>query len=74
MARSVFKLQEDEEEERDALETGDLVVLHGKRGVQKTEEDGEADDEFEALLSMTMSESVGKTKIARASTQVQSNG
>lgn len=47
------------------------VVLNGwGAGVERTEEDGEAEDEFEALLSKTMSESVEKTKIARATTQV----
>lgn len=50
---------------------GDEVVLNGYgTGVERTEEDGEAEDEFEALLSKTMSESVEKTKIARATTQV----
>lgn len=50
---------------------GDEVVLNGYgAGVVRTEEDGEAEDEFEALLSKTMSESVEKTKIARATTQV----
>lgn len=47
------------------------MVLNGwGAGVARTEEDGEAEDEFEALLSKTMSESVEKTKIARATTQV----
>lgn len=50
---------------------GDEVVLNGYgAGIERTEEDGEAEDEFEALLSKTMSESVEKTKIARATTQV----
>lgn len=50
---------------------GDEVVLHGWGArAERTEEDGEAEDEFEALLSKTMSESVEKTKIARATTQV----
>ena len=50
---------------------GDEVVLNGYgAGMERTEEDGEAEDEFEALLSKTMSESVEKTKIARATTQV----
>lgn len=51
---------------------GDDVVLHKSRGVERTEEDGAADAEFEAMLSKTMSESVEKTKIARATTQVSS--
>ncbi|CAM9480698.1 unnamed protein product, partial [Laminaria digitata] len=51
-------------------EGGDDVVLHPGGAVEKTEEDEEAEDEFEALLSKTMSESVEKTKIARATTQV----
>lgn len=46
------------------------MVLHDGRGVERTEEDGAADAEFEAMLSKTMSESVEKTKIARATTQV----
>lgn len=60
-------------EEGGVLEAGggDEVVLNGYgAGVERTEEDGEAEDEFEALLSKTMSESVEKTKIARATTQV----
>lgn len=52
-------------------DAGDDVVLHGSgEMVPKTEEDVGAEDEFEALLSKTMSESVEKSKIARASTQV----
>lgn len=50
-------------------EEGDDVVLHGRGALERTEEDGEAEDEFEALLSKIMSESVEKTKIARATTQ-----
>ena len=48
------------------------MVLHGGGRAERTEEDGAADEEFEALLSKTMSESVEKTKIARATTQVLS--
>ena len=51
-------------------EGGDDVVLHPRGEVEKTEEDEEAEDDFEALLSKTMSESVERTKIARATTQV----
>lgn len=50
---------------------GHDVVVHGRDAVQRTEEEEEAEDEFEALLSKTMSESVEKTKIARATTQVR---
>lgn len=46
-------------------------MLHPQGTVEKTEADEEAEDEFEALLSKTMSESVEKTKIARATTQVE---
>ncbi|CAM9681409.1 unnamed protein product, partial [Ectocarpus sp. 8 AP-2014] len=67
----------DSQRKRDDVDGGDdgedeeEVVLHGwGAGVERTEEDGEAEDEFEALLSKTMSESVEKTKIARATTQV----
>lgn len=61
-----------QEGERGLLEEeGEDVVLHrGPGAVPRTEEDGEADDEFEALLSKTMSESVEKSKLARATTQV----
>lgn len=69
-----FKRQKDDDEEAQELHDatgGDEVVLNGYgAGVERTEEDGEAEDEFEALLSKTMSESVEKTKIARATTQV----
>jgi len=55
----------------DADAEEDEVVLNGwSAAAERTEEDGEAEDEFEALLSKTMSESVEKTKIARATTQV----
>lgn len=58
-------------DEGDKGEDEEEVVLNGwGAGVERTEEDGEAEDEFEALLSKTMSESVEKTKIARATTQV----
>lgn len=65
-------LSQEEDGEQGGLEAGgDEVVLNGWGvGVERTEEDGEAEDEFEALLSKTMSESVEKTKIARATTQV----
>lgn len=66
----VVEQEEEEEEGRGMSEGGDDVVLHPRGAVEKTEEDEEAEDEFEALLSKTMSESVERTKIARATTQV----
>eukprot|EP00752_Nemacystus_decipiens_P014194 g12623.t1 len=63
--------QEAGHEEGGLEAAGDEVVLNGYgAGGQRTEEDTEAEDEFEALLSKTMSESVEKSKIARATTQV----
>lgn len=71
---SVYPPKADDEE--GGLEAGgDEVVLNGwGAGAERTEEDGEAEDEFEALLSKTMSESVEKTKIARTTTQVCLSG
>ncbi|CAN0053333.1 unnamed protein product, partial [Choristocarpus tenellus] len=46
------------------------VVVHEGRSPVKTEEEDEADKEFEALLSRTMADSVEKSKIARSTTQV----
>ena len=66
----VVEQEEEEEEGGGVSEGGDDVVLHPRGAVEKTEEDEEAEDEFEALLSKTMSESVERTKIARATTQV----
>lgn len=52
-------------------EAGDDVVLHDRGEVAaRTEEDAEAEDEFEALHSKTMSESIEKTKNSRPFTQV----
>lgn len=56
--------------EEESFEGGDDVVLHGRERAEKSEEDGQAEDEFEALLNKTMAESVEKSKIARATTQV----
>lgn len=60
-----------QEETGGDVEGGDAVVIPPRGVVERTEEDGEAEDEFEALLSKTMLESVEKTKIARATTQVR---
>lgn len=66
-------LQEDAEplQDGDGDDVMDVVLHERAGGATRTEEDGEADDEFEALLSRTMSESVEKSKLARATTQVK---